>query len=93
MCLYSQEWVVDLVIYWFYIKRMCIYEAGHMIDPVLVPDEELKGVDYHMSLQNRETEKAVMTSKLIPLKGSWFLLLLFYNSEEFYSCALLHFVF
>lgn len=33
-----------------------------MIDPVvLVPDEELMGVDHHMPLQNRESEKAVMT--------------------------------
>lgn len=61
---------------------MCIYEAWHTIDPVLVPDEKLKGVDNHISLQNRESEKALMTSTLIPLKGSWFLLLLFYNSEE-----------
>lgn len=72
---------------------MYIYEAWHAIDPVLIPDEDLKGVDCHMSLQSRESEKAVMTSTLIPLKGSCFLLLLFYSSEEFYSCALLQFVF
>lgn len=64
-----------------------------MTDPLLMPDEELKGVEHHMSPQNRESEKAVMTSTLIPLKGSWFLLLLFYNCEELYSCAFPHFLF
>lgn len=64
-----------------------------MTDPVLVPDEDMEGGDHHMPLQNRGSEKAVMTSTLIPLKGSCFLLLLFYNSREFYSCASLHFVF
>lgn len=44
-----------------------------MTDPVLMPDEEFKGIDNHMSLQNRESEKALMTSTLIPLKASWFL--------------------
>lgn len=33
-----------------------------MIDPVLVPNEDLKGGDHHILLQNRESEKAVMTS-------------------------------
>lgn len=41
---------------------MCIYETWYMIDPVLVPDEDLKGGDHHILLQNRKSEKAIMTS-------------------------------
>jgi len=44
-----------------------------------------------MSLQNTESEK--MASTIMPPKGSWFLLLIFYNRHEFYNCILLQFVF